>query len=77
MLSAQKVDFSLVVLFTCGNFTLIFTVFRLFGSDFLNGSPNSFIIQTRPSFLFKPNVHFSLVVFVHIPHFDIDFFFFF
>ena len=30
---------------------------------FLNGFLNSFIVHSRPSFLFEPNFHFSLVVF--------------
>ena len=49
---------------TCGNFTLIFFYLKFFGSHFfLNGFRNLFIVQTRPSFLFEPNFHFSLVVF--------------
>ena len=42
-------------LFTCGNFTLIFTVFfRFFGSDFfLNGFSKPFIVRSRSSFLFS------------------------
>ena len=66
-------------LFTCGNFTLIFTVFWFFGSDFfLNGFPNPFTALSRPSFLFELNFNFSTVVFfVHMRHFDIDFLFFF
>ena len=53
-------------LFTCGNFTLIFTVFfRFFGSNFfLDGFPNPFTAHSRPSFLFELNFHFSLVVFL-------------
>ena len=52
-------------LFTCGNFTLIFTVFSIFGSDFfLNGFPNPFKALSRPSFLCELNFHFSLVVFL-------------
>ena len=51
-------------LFTCGNFTLIFTVFRFFAPDFfLNGFPNPFTAHSRPSFLFELDFHFSLVVF--------------
>ena len=51
-------------LFTCGNFTLISTVFRIFGSDFfLSGFPNLFTAHSRPSFLFELYFHFSLVVF--------------
>ena len=51
-------------LFTCGNFTLLFTVFSIFGSDFfLNSYPNPFIVYSRPSFLFEPNFHFSLIIF--------------
>ena len=62
----QKFAFSLVAfLFTCGKFTLIFTVFsilldRIF---FLNGFSNPFIFPSRPSFLFEPNFHFLLSVF--------------
>ena len=53
-----------VVLLTCGNFALIFTVFRFcFGLDFLNGFLNPFIVHSRPSSLFEPNFFFSLVVF--------------
>ena len=52
-------------LFTCGNFTLMFTVFRFFGSVFfLNGFPNPFIVHSLPGFfLFETNFRFSLVVF--------------
>ena len=55
----QKFAFSLVVfLCTCGNFTLIFTVLfdfldRIF---FLNDFPNPFIVHSRPSLLFEPNL---------------------
>ena len=42
-----------------------FTVFSFFGSDFvLNGFSNPFIVYFRPNFLFEPNFHFLLVVFV-------------
>ena len=60
-------------LFTYGNFTLIFTVFfQLFGSYFfLNCFSNPFVVGFRPSFLFEPNVYFSLVA--HMRHFDIAF----
>ena len=63
----------MVFLFTCGNFALIFTVFiRFFGSDFfLNVFPNPSIVHSRPSFLFEPNFHFSLVVFFHMRHFTL------
>ena len=51
----QKFVFSLVFfLFTCGNFTLIFTFFyfldRVF---FLNGFSNPFIVHSRSSLLFS------------------------
>ena len=61
----QKFAFSLVVfLFTCGNFTLIFTVFSIFLIGFfLNGFRNPLIAHSRPSFLCEPNFHFSLVLF--------------
>ena len=51
-------------LFTCGNFTLIFTVlFRFFGSDFfLNGFSNPFIVRSRSSFLFSQLKLFELYV---------------
>ena len=51
-------------LFTCGNFTLIFTVFfRFFGSDFfLNGFPNPFIVLSRSSFLYSQWKFFELYV---------------
>ena len=61
----QKFAFSLVVfLFTCGNFTLIFTVFSIFwiGFYFLNGFPNPFIVPSRPSFLFSQWNFFELYV---------------
>ena len=67
-------------LFTCGNFTLIFTVFffQFFRSDFfLSGFPNPTKVHPRPSFLFEPNFFFSLMVFVHMQKFDIDYLFFF
>ena len=51
-------------LFTCSNFTLIFTVSSIFGSDFfLNGFPNPFMVHYTPIYLFEINFHFSLVVF--------------
>ena len=38
-------------LFTCGNFTLIFDVFRVSGSGlFLIGFPNPFIVHSISSF---------------------------
>ena len=51
-------------LFTCGNFTLIFTVFfRFFGSDFfVNGFPNPFIVRSRSNFLFSQWKFFELYV---------------
>ena len=49
--------------FTCGNFTLIFTVFWFFGSDFfLNGFPNPFIVRSWSSFLFSQWKFFELYV---------------
>ena len=48
-------------LFTCGNFTLIFTVFLMFCIGFfLTGFPNPFTAHSRPSFLFELKFHFSL-----------------
>ena len=38
--------------------------FRFFEPDFLNKDPNSFIVYSRPSFLFEPDVRFSQVVFL-------------
>ena len=57
----QKFAFSLVgFLFTCGNFTSIFTVFwSLDRILFLNGFPNQFIDHSRPSFFLT---NFSFVV---------------
>ena len=50
---------------------------RFFGSDlFPNGFRNPFVVHSTPSFLFEINFHFSLVVFFHMRHFDIDFLFF-
>ena len=50
-------------LFTCGNFTLIISVFRFFGSDFfLNGFPNRFIVRSRSSFQFSQWKFFELYV---------------
>ena len=53
------------LLFACGNFTLIFTVFLIFfiGFFFQNGFPNPFEVHSRPSFLLESDWHFSLVVF--------------
>ena len=60
----QKFAFSLVVfLFTCGDFTLILIFFRFWIGFFLNGFFNPFLVHSRPSFLFEPNFHFSLVDF--------------
>ena len=43
-------------LFICGNFTLIFTVFSIFGSNFfLSGFPNPFIVRSRSIFLVNEN----------------------
>ena len=51
-------------LFTCGNFTLIFTVFfRFFGSVFfLNGFSNPFIVRSMSNFLFSQWKFFELYV---------------
>ena len=50
-------------LFTCGNFTLIFSVFRFFVSDFfLNGFSNPFIVRSRSSFLLSQWKLFELYV---------------
>ena len=52
-------------LFTCGNFTLICTVFSIFWIGFfLNGFPNPFTAHFRPSFLFELNFPLSPVVFL-------------
>ena len=56
MAFGQKFAFSLVVfLFTCGNFTLLFTFFfdfldRIF---FVNGFPNPFIVHSSSRFSFR------------------------
>ena len=66
MVFEQKFAFWLVVFWcTCGNFTLIFTVLFDFLDRILclNDFPNPFIVHSRPSFLFEPNFHFSLVIF--------------
>ena len=40
--------------FTCGNFTLIVTVFQFFGMDFfLNDFPKSFVVYSKSSVLFS------------------------
>ena len=50
-------------LFTCGNFSLVFIVFSIFGSDFfLNGFSNSLIVRSRSSFLFSQLKFFELYV---------------
>ena len=74
----QKFAFSLVVFFTCGNFTLIFTVFFQFhGSDFfLNGFPNPFLVHSMLSVLVEPIFSFSPVVFLHMRHLTLIFSFF-
>ena len=66
-------------LFTCGNFTLIFTVFSIFRIGFFSKCfSQSIHSHSRPSFLFELNFYLALVVFcVHMLHFDIDFLFFF
>ena len=48
-------------LFTCGNFTLIFTVFSIFWIGFFS---EGFIVHCRASFLFDPSFDFSLMVFL-------------
>ena len=55
MMFEQQFVFSLVVfLFTCGNFTLSFTVFSTFVSDFFrNVFPYSLIVRSRSVFLFN------------------------
>ena len=51
-------------LFTCGNFTLVFTVFSIFWIGFfLNRFSNPFIVHSKPGFLLDSNIHFSLLVF--------------
>ena len=59
-----KIDFlASGFLFTCGNFTLIFTVFSIFWIVFLlNGFPNPFIVRSRSSFLFSQWKFFELYV---------------
>ena len=48
-------------LFTCGNFTLIFSVFSIFWIGFfLNGFPNPFIVLSWSSFLFSQWKFFEL-----------------
>ena len=50
-------------LFTCDNFTLIFTVFRFFGLHFfLNGFSNPLTVRSRSSFLFRQWKFFELYV---------------
>ena len=50
-------------LFTCGNFTLIFTVFSIFWIGFfLNDFSNPFIVRSRSSFLFSQRKFFELYV---------------
>ena len=57
-------------------FHIDFQFFRYLGPEFFpNGFPNPFIVHSRPSFLFEPNLSFSPEVFVHMWHFDIDCFF--
>ena len=63
----RKFAFSLVVfLATHGNFTLIFTAFAILWIGFFffqNGFPNPFIVHSRSSFLFEPNLYISVMVF--------------
>ena len=50
-------------LFTCGNFTLIFTVFSIFCLCFFrNGFTNSLLVRSRSSFLFSQWKFFELLV---------------
>ena len=50
-------------LFTCGNFTLIFTFFSIFDwIFFLNGFPKPFIVRSSSSFLFSQWNFFKLYV---------------
>ena len=72
----QKFVFSLVVFFTCGNFTLILTHFNFLDRVFfLNGFPNPLIAHSRPSFLSEPNFYFSLFIFCSNAAFTRQFFF--
>ena len=60
----QKFAFSSGFLFTCGNFTLLFTVYSIFELDFfLSGFPNPFIVHSGLSFLLESNLLFSLLIF--------------
>ena len=73
----QKFAFSVVVFVHMRRFHSDFYCFFIF---FLNGFRNRFLVLSRPSVLFEPNFHFSLVIFcshVHMRHFDIGFLFFF
>ena len=50
-------------LFTCGNFTLIYTVFSIFWIGFFSKwFPNPFIVRSRSSFLFSQRKFFELYV---------------
>ena len=71
----QKFAFSLVVFCSHAAISLRFYGFFNFLDRivFLNGFPYPFLVYYTPSFLYEPNFHFSLVVFVHVWHFDIDF----
>ena len=72
----EKFAFSVVVF--CSHAETYFwflLLFLFFGSHFfLYGFPNPFIVHSRPSFLFVPSFHFSLVVFVHMRQFNFDFY---
>ena len=58
-----KIRFLASGLFTCGNFTLVFTVFSIFWIGFfLNGFRNPFIVRSRSSFLFSQWKFFELYV---------------
>ena len=74
----QKFAFSIVFLCSHAVVSLwFFTVFSIFCIEFFNDFPNPFIVPSRPSFFYEPNFRFSVRVFVHMRHFDIDFLFFF
>ena len=80
MVFEQKFDFSVVVFCSHAAISLWFLLFfRFFGSDFfLNGFPNPFTAHSKPSFFVW--IKFSFLAsgfFVHMRHFDSDFWFFF
>ena len=75
----QNFAFSLVVLFSCSNFSLILLFFDFLARVlFLNCFFNPFIIHSGPSFFCSNQISISSSwIFVHMRHFDIDFLFFF